>query len=166
MMGLFNFVSEAGEKLGGSVYDMLHDDEDITAPTTIQPERLNELRQHNIGQSIETLGAEVEGLQVKVEGSKVVLTGTVADQASYEKMVLAAGNQSGISEVDCQIEVRNPEPEAGFYTVQSGDTLSKIAQQQCGSAGKYIAIFEANKPLLTDPDKIYPGQVLRIPATT
>ena len=56
-----------------------------------------------------------------------------------------------------------PEPEATYYTVVSGDTLSKIAKEQYGNAMKYPVIFEANKPMLTDPDKIYPGQVLRIP---
>ena len=50
-----------------------------------------------------------------------------------------------------------------FYTVQSGDTLSKIAREFYGDAGKYPRIFEANKPMLKDPDKIYPGQMLRIP---
>ena len=50
-----------------------------------------------------------------------------------------------------------------FYTVQKGDTLSKIAKDQYGNANKYQQIFEANKPMLKDPDKIYPGQVLRIP---
>ena len=54
--------------------------------------------------------------------------------------------------------------EATFYTVKSGDTLGKIAQQQYGSASKYTVIFEANQPMLKDPDKIYPGQSLRIPA--
>ena len=50
------------------------------------------------------------------------------------------------------------------YTVEKGDTLSRIAKEMYGDAGKYPAIFEANKPMLKDPDKIYPGQVLRIPA--
>jgi nucleoid-associated protein YgaU len=50
------------------------------------------------------------------------------------------------------------------YTVQSGDTLSKIAKQHLGDANAYMAIFEANKDQLTDPDKIKPGQVLKIPA--
>ena len=47
---------------------------------------------------------------------------------------------------------------------QTGDTLSKIAKEMYGDANKYPVIFEANKPMLKDPDKIYPGQVLRIPA--
>jgi nucleoid-associated protein YgaU len=49
------------------------------------------------------------------------------------------------------------------YTVKAGDTLSKIAQQHLGRADAYTAIFEANRDQLKDPDKIYPGQVLKIP---
>jgi nucleoid-associated protein YgaU len=64
---------------------------------------------------------------------------------------------------DDGIEVLAPEPEAAFYTVQRGDTLSKIAQETLGNAGKYAIIFEASKPMLNDPDRTYPGQVLRIP---
>ena len=52
---------------------------------------------------------------------------------------------------------------AVFVTVKKGDTLSAIAKVQYGDANKYNKIFEANKPLLSHPDKIYPGQVLRIP---
>jgi nucleoid-associated protein YgaU len=71
---------------------------------------------------------------------------------------------NGIAEVDDNLEVLNPAPEAVFYTVQKGDTLSLIAKAQYGDMMKYPVIFEANKPMLTHPDKIYPGQVLRIPA--
>jgi nucleoid-associated protein YgaU len=56
-----------------------------------------------------------------------------------------------------------PEPVAVFYTVVSGDTLSGISKKHYGDAMKYMKIFEANTPMLQDPDKIYPGQVLRIP---
>ena len=59
--------------------------------------------------------------------------------------------------------MKNPLPEAKFYTVVRGDTLSKIAKEFYGNANEYMRIFEANKPMLTDPDKIYPGQNLRIP---
>jgi nucleoid-associated protein YgaU len=51
-----------------------------------------------------------------------------------------------------------------FYTVKSGDTLSKISKEMYGNANQYMKIFEANKPMLKDPDKIYPGQVLRVPS--
>jgi nucleoid-associated protein YgaU len=60
--------------------------------------------------------------------------------------------------------VERSEPEATFYTVVRGDTLSAIAKAHYGKASKYMVIFEANKPMLENPDKIYPGQVLRIPA--
>ena len=55
------------------------------------------------------------------------------------------------------------EPESQFYTVKKGDTLSKIAKEFYGEASKYPQIFAANKPMLKHPDKIYPGQMLRIP---
>ncbi len=69
----------------------------------------------------------------------------------------------GIGKVEENINVATQKPEAKFYTVKSGDTLSKIAKSQYGDAGKYMAIFNANKPMLKDPDKIYPGQELRVP---
>ena len=56
-----------------------------------------------------------------------------------------------------------PAAESRFHVVVSGDNLSKIAKQYYGDANKYPLIFEANKPMLTHPDKIYPGQALRIP---
>ena len=59
--------------------------------------------------------------------------------------------------------VDQSQPEAQYYTVVRGDTLSKIAKQYYGDANKYPAIFEANKPMLKSPDLIYPGQMLRIP---
>ena len=73
------------------------------------------------------------------------------------------GNVAGVAQVDDRIVVEAPEPEATFYTVVGGDTLSKIAKEHYGDAMKYPVIFEANKPMLTDPNKIYVGQVLRIP---
>jgi nucleoid-associated protein YgaU len=78
-------------------------------------------------------------------------------------VVLAVGNTSGVARVDDRMEDAAAAPEAVMYTVKSGDSLSKIAKAHYGDAMKYKEIFEANKPLLKDPDKIYPGQVLRIP---
>ena len=76
---------------------------------------------------------------------------------------MLVGNVEGVGRVDDQLQTAQPEPEATFYTVKSGDTLSKIAREHYGNANQYPKIFEANKPLLKDPDEIYPGQVLRIP---
>ena len=81
-----------------------------------------------------------------------------------EKILLTVGNTAGISAVDDAIEVEAAEPEAQFHTVERGDTLSAIAKKYYGKASKYPVIFEANKPMLDNPDRIYPGQVLRIPA--
>jgi nucleoid-associated protein YgaU len=61
------------------------------------------------------------------------------------------------------MSVANAGKAGDFYTVKSGDTLSAIAKRYYGDANRYSAIFEANKPMLTDPDKIYPGQTRRIP---
>ena len=89
--------------------------------------------------------------------------GMVDDQAEREKVILAVGNVAGIARVDDRLETKKKAPESQMHTVVSGDTLSKIAKKYYGDAGKYPVIFEANKPMLKDPDKIYPGQVLRIP---
>ena len=89
--------------------------------------------------------------------------GVAADQPTKEKILLCCGNVGGVSKVDDKMTVEVAEPQATFYTVVSGDNLSKIAKQHYGDANKYPVIFEANKPMLKHPDKIYPGQVLRIP---
>ena len=78
-------------------------------------------------------------------------------------MILSVGNIEGIAQVDDRMEVEEPKPEAQFHTVAKGEWLSKIAKKYYGNANKYMVIFEANKPMLKDPDLIYPGQVLRIP---
>lgn len=163
-MGLFDFVTNVGSKLGGKIHDVTHKDTDVTATTTVSPERINELRAKSITENIQESGIIVQDLDVTVDGEQCTLGGKVSTQECSEKLTLIAGNQHGVGTVDCQLEVANPEPEATFYTVQSGDTLGKIAKELLGSSSKYMAIFEANQPLLTDPDKIYVGQNLRIPA--
>lgn len=169
-MGLFDFFSDAGE-------------DELTKSVEVSQERLDELRQENITRNLAKLDIEGEQVTVMVKGDIATLTGTAPSQEAMEKMVLCAGNQHGIGQVDCRVEVdappapaaQAPEAAAGqapaaepasastFYTVQSGDTLGKIAQAHYGDASKYTVIFEANQPMLTDPDKIYPGQSLRIP---
>lgn len=172
-MGLFDFVASAGEKLsekilGGGA------NEDITKTVEVSPQRVNELRQQNIAHMVAQLDVEGEKVAVSVNGDTAVLTGSAPSQEALEKIVLCAGNQHGIATVDCRLAVDAPAAaaaapsapagESTFYTVQSGDTLGKIAQEHYGSAGKYTVIFAANQPMLKDPDKIYPGQSLRIPA--
>ena len=146
-MSFFSFLKSVGKKLSGG------DDE---APK--QQDLKAELDSHKLG---------TDDVQVVVNGDKVALSGKVKDQATYEKAVLAVGNAHGVSEVNTDgLTVEASKPEAPvFYTVKSGDTLWKIAETQYGKGNgdKYPQIFEANKPLLSSPDKIYPGQVLRIP---
>lgn len=110
---------------------------------------------------------EPKAKEVKAEkkGSRVILRGRVPDQPTRERAIIAAGNNRGVAEVEDELEVETPssEPESQMYTVKSGDTLGGIAKAHYGDASKYPVIFEANRPMLEDPDEIYPGQVLRIP---
>ena len=151
-MALFDFVKDAGEKLTGLAGDLFGGGEAAAAEAGPQ-----------ISESVRKHGVEVDGLQVELDGDTVVLNGKAATQAEREKAILIAGNTHGVAKVDDRIEVAAPEPDARFYTVVCGDTLSKIAKAEYGDAMKYPRIFEANQPMLSNPDKIYPGQVLRIP---
>jgi nucleoid-associated protein YgaU len=154
-MGFIEFVKIVGRKLGV--------EEDRSQVQSPQSAGAPEQKAAALATLIRQLGLSADDLDIRVEGDQVTLTGTVESQAEREKIVLLVGNTEGIGRVDDQLQVARPEPPATLYTVQSGDTLSKIAQQHYGNANQYPRIFEANRPLLRDPDEIYPGQVLRIP---
>ena len=110
------------------------------------------------------MGLGNPNVQATVDGDKVTVTGEVGSQEEKEKILLALGNIAGVATVDDQITVAGPVAQAAqFVTVEKGDTLSAISKRVYGDPNKYQKIFEANKPLLSHPDKIYPGQVLRIP---
>jgi nucleoid-associated protein YgaU len=115
-------------------------------------------------QMLRQLGITIEGGTLTVQGDEVTITGQASDNAEREKAILVLGNTKGIARVNDQMNVASPQAQSQFYEVKSGDTLSKIAKQFYGDANRYSAIFEANKPMLKDPDEIYPGQTLRIPA--
>jgi len=104
------------------------------------------------------------GLTVTFDGatSTVSVYGVAADQATKEKIALAAGNVANVTQVDNNLVAPAADP-AQYHDVVRGDTLSAISKKYYGDANKYNAIFEANKPMLSHPDKIYPGQKLRIP---
>jgi len=164
-MGLFDFVKEAGEKLLGRDKDenakQQQQQEKVDAKAAA--ERAERRLAGGIARFVDSLDLAVDDFNVRVAGDKAVIRGTVPDQATKEKVILAVGNTHGIARVDDLLTVVKKEPEATFYTVVRGDTLSGIAKAHYGAASKYMVIFEANKPMLKDPDKIYPGQVLRIP---
>jgi nucleoid-associated protein YgaU len=155
-MGLISFIKDAGEKIFGKSKATVAAEAKEAAEQKAQKES-------QIVAFVNGLGLKVQNLAVSVEGDVAVVSGTTESQAEKEKVVLAVGNINGIGTVDDRITVKVPEPQAVYYTVQKGDSLSKIAKQHYGNAMKYPVIFEANKPMLKNPDLIYPGQVLRIP---
>ena len=170
-MGLMSFLKEAGEKLFGTGKAAAATPETPASPGSgTSPEQVTALNQSAgkaIADYVVAQGLKVDALDVGFDGvtSTVTVSGVVADQATKEKVLLCCGNVAGVASVNDMLTVTNPEPESQWHTVVSGDNLSKIAKKFYGDANKYPAIFEANKPMLKHPDKIYPGQMLRIPPT-
>jgi len=143
-MGIISFFKNAGEKLFGG-----NKEADV----------------ESIKKYIQSQGLSTEGLNITFDPKqdKVTISGLVPDQATKEKLLLCCGNVQGVASVQDDLRVAAPAPASQYYTVQSGDTLSKIAMKFYGDAQKYNLLFEANRPMLSDPNKIYPGQNLRIP---
>ena len=160
-MGLFSFLKKAGASAltKKEVAKVEKTDEIIKLETKL----LNKQKQLVLEGIVGSLGIKVKDLTVKYANEKATVSGTVANNEEREKIILALGNVSGVAKVDDRLTVKKSTPEAVFYTVKKGDTLGKIAKAHYGKASKYKDIFKANQPLLKDPNKIYPGQVLRIP---
>ncbi|MEO7283242.1 peptidoglycan-binding protein LysM [Gelidibacter sp.] len=153
-MGLFSFIKNAGPKVFGlGKKDSEENDTD----------QLKKTATRKLEETIKDLQLHVENLKIKIDDDMATVLGKAQDQSTKEKVVLLIGNTSGIASVDDQMSVDHAEPEAQFYTVIKGDTLEKIAKQYYGNAMSYPLIFDANKPILTSPDKLFTGQVLRIP---
>jgi nucleoid-associated protein YgaU len=165
-MGLFSFIKSAGKKLG------IGDDEAPEAGA--------------VKKELDSFDLGTQKVEVSVEGDKCVLKGVVADQTAFEKAVIAVGNTLGISKVEAAdlkvaspdsglkldkidltelLKTSTPAHEPKLHTVKKGDNLWKIAETYFGKGkgAKHTVIFDANRPMLSHPDKIYPGQVLRIP---
>lgn len=159
-MGLFSFIKNAGAAIGIGKSEA---EEAAEAAAVI--EAANKAAAEKMIDTTTALGLEVQNMQVVIQGDTAIVSGLAANQATKEKVILVVGNTEGIAQVDdrLEVEVEIQEPEATFYTVKKGDYLSKISKEVYGNAMKYEVIFEANQPMLTHPDKIYPGQVLRIP---
>lgn len=161
-MGIVSFIKDAGDKLFGT--DEIEAPKGPTAEEKLATKNAAEAKASAaLKNLVEKKGFEIDNLDVVYADKVAAIYGTTEGQATAEKAVLTIGNINGVSEVNNQLEVVKPTKEAVYYTVQSGDWLSKIAKSQYGDANKYNVIFEANKPMLEHPDKIYPGQVLRIP---
>ena len=143
-MGFFSFLKEAGEKIFGG----------------------GKAEAAELKKDIDSMGLDTKNIEVEVEGDQIVLKGAAADQETLEKVVLAVGNRKGISGVKTDdVAIAANGESSVFYTVKKGDSLWKIAEAHYGKGkgAKYDVIFNANRPMLKDPNKIYPGQVLRIP---
>jgi nucleoid-associated protein YgaU len=145
-MGLFDFAKKVGAKIFGA-------SEAQAAPAD---ELKKEAAKH---------GLDTSNVNVEVNGDKVVLTGSAMSMAEAEKIILAMGNTMGVAQIENKLAVNDAVAASKMYTVAKGDTLWKIAETNYGKGkgAQHTVIFEANRPMLSHPDKIYPGQVLRIP---
>lgn len=141
-MGVFDFLGNVGAKLFGKGKN--------------EAEEIEKLLNKDLAGKIQNLNAEFNA-------GKVTLTGSCDTYATREKAVLLAGNVTGVSQVDDELTSPPKEEPTVFYTVKSGDSLSKIAKALMGDGNKWPKLFEANKEVIKNPDLIYPGQQLRIP---
>ena len=164
-MGLLSFIKDAGEKLFGGAEAKAAEQAVKKAPSPENVAAMSAAAAKAIADYIKSNGIDTAGLNIGFDAPSATVTidGSVPDQATKEKILLCCGNVAGVAAVNDLLVVNTPAPEAQFHTVVSGDNLSKIAKKFYGDANKYPVIFEANKPMLNHPDKIYPGQVLRIP---
>jgi nucleoid-associated protein YgaU len=164
-MGMFSFIKEAGEKLFGIGEAKATEAAAKANPTPVNVDAANRAAANAIANYVAKMNLTADGLTIGFDGASgtVIVQGMAKDQATKEKILLCCGNVAGVEHVQDQLGVIEPAEEPVFYTVVRGDTLSKIAKEQYGNANAYMKIFEANKPMLSHPDKIYPGQMLRIP---
>lgn len=164
-MGLFDFAADIGKKVFGIG--------DANAAEKIK-------------QDIEENNPGIENLEVEMHEETVcVLRGNCDSVEAKEKAILMAGNMRGVSAVLAGrlkvAEAAGAEANSGtmeaeqedaafesasdteYYTIESGDTLWGIAAKFLGNGSKYPEIFEANREVIEDPDKIFVGQKIRIP---
>ena len=165
-MALLDFVKSAGEKLFHMGATKTTMEAAAAEPSNADKQKAaNDAAADAITNYIKTQNLVVTGLAVNYDGASATVSvyGVAQDQATMEKVVLCCGNVAGVAAVKNMMSVDKSAPESTYYTVVSGDNLSKISKAHYGDPNKYMKIFEANRPMLSNPDKIYPGQVLRIP---
>lgn len=142
-MGIFDFIKSAGKAVG------LGGKDEVPSAEALK----TELESHGLG---------TDKVTVVVKGDRAIIRGDAASQEVLEKAIVAIGNTQGIAKVEAEVRVPDAR-EPVFYTVKKGDNLWKISEHFYKTGAKHQLIFEANRPMLSLPDRIYPGQVLRIP---
>ncbi len=170
-MGLIDFVKDAGRKVGmfgGRAAADAEAAKEAAAAATARAKTAADEAAKRDAVAADVKAAilsyvAITDLATRFDGVTVTLTGSAGAQADKEKAVLIAGNTEGVGRVDDQLAVATPEPPALYHQVVRGDTLSEIAARYYGVMRLYDVILEANRPMLTSADLIYPGQVLRIP---
>lgn len=149
-MGLFSFIKNAGSKIFGG--------------SETPEEKAAKVKEH-----VAKFGFDLSNVTFSANGEAIVVSGQALNIDEKQKILATSGNVDGVESVEDQLTLKTPlkielpDLTKTMYTVKSGDSLSKIAKEVYGDPMKYPVIFEANKPMLSDPDKIYPGQVLYIP---
>ena len=143
-MSFFDFVKDAGKKLFGKGDD-------------------SEAVKNEIASNSDTM--PIDNLEVVVDGDKVILKGEAKSAEDRAKAALIAGNIEGVAQVDAsELAVADDTPLNDlYYEIQKGDTLWRVAEIYYKDGSRYKEIFEANREVIKDPDKIYPGQMIRIP---
>ncbi len=163
-MGLFSFLKNAGAKVLTKKNAATVSDAETER---LETELMNRQKVILLNGVVDSLGIKTKDFDLEYSDETVTAYGSVKTQADKEKIILALGNVSGVAAVDDRMVVtgktKKAKIEAHMHEVQKGESLSKIAKKYYGDASKYTVIFEANQPLLKDPNKIYPGQMLRIP---
>ena len=194
-MGIFDFVRNAGAKIGiGKSTDEIAAEEaaevkaEAAAKAKAMAAKRNKTRQKmraaaaerrsaaaaekraelkqsvKLEQYVRTLGFDIKMLDIRFDDGTAYIDGEAADAATKDRVILAVGNVAEVEKVDEDIKITQDDgSESEMYVVEEGDTLWAIATAAYGDGNRYPEIFEANKPMLDDPDKIFPGQVLRIP---
>lgn len=166
-MAIWDFVKDAGKSVFGKAEAAepapFHTPQAAAAKPAPDPDTTRKVAA--LKAELKALNLDKDDVHLTLRGDTVKIDSKGADRETLEKLILAVGNIEGIAKVEADLP--DTGPEAGqapvFHTVKKGETLSAIAKAYLGNANKYNAIFEANRPMLSDPDKIYPGQTLRIP---
>lgn len=146
-MSLFDFAKDVGRQLF---------DTDTEAADSIK-------------EHLEIKLSGVKNVTVDFDDGVATICGDCINEATRNNAILVAGNVKGVQKVIADgLKYPAPKPEelkeiVEYYEIVSGDTLGKIAKRFYGSASQYTRIHAANKELIPDPNKIYPGQKIKIP---